>query len=177
MIKTCKIVPVHRRPVQHILPKNQMISVPSQLPLNENQILKATMQASVYEVIEGKGDVLLTRENRYADNKKGPFVINLPKIEHYYDINGNEIKKDEAAVEPQVDKTPEVPVQEPEKKVETPAETDDQKQEENKEEVPAQEPENPAQEPEQQEESPVETVEQEKAETQQTSSKNKNKRR
>ena len=105
-MKTCKIIPVFRKPVQHILPYGKVISVPTQMPLNDNQLLKATMQANVYEVIEGRGDVLLTRTNRNADNSNAPVVLGLPEIVDYLDENGNKVgafkaeeKKEEKPVE------------------------------------------------------------------------------
>ena len=113
-MKTCKIIPVFRKPVQHILPYGRMISVPTQMPLNDNQLLKATMQANVYEVIEGRGDILLTRMNRNADNSNAPIVLGLPEIVDYLDENGNKVNT------PKAEKKEEKPVEQP--KVETPVE-------------------------------------------------------
>ena len=113
-MKTCKIIPVFRKPVQHILPYGRMVSVPTQMPLNDNQLLKATMQANVYEVIEGRGDVLLTRMNRNADNSNAPIVLGLPEIVDYLDENGNKVNA------PKAEKKEEKPVEQP--KVETPVE-------------------------------------------------------
>ena len=154
-MKTCKIIPVFRKPVQHILPYGKIISVPTQMPLNDNQLLKATMQANVYEVIEGRGDVLLTRMNRNADNSNAPIVLGLPEIVDYFDENGNKVdasevedKKKEAPIveekpveQPKVETTVEQPKKEELKTEEVtsdiPTENKVSEVEEKKEEAPA----------------------------------------
>ena len=115
-MKMCKIVPVPRKPVYHILPKNQPISVPSQMPLDHSQILRATGQANVYEVIAGRGDVLLTNQNRFADNSKAPVTSVGVEIKRYYNAKGEEISKEVAlglgkadSDEKKLEKTPQDP--------------------------------------------------------------------
>lgn len=97
-MKTCKIIPVYRKPVRNILPYGKTISVPTQMPLDDAQLLKASMQATLYEVIPGRGDVLLTKYNRSSDNSNAPIVLGVPDIIDYYDNNGNRIMKDTAEV-------------------------------------------------------------------------------
>ena len=119
-MKTCKIIPVRRKPVYRVLPNNKPIAVPSQLPLSDVQLLNATMQAKVYEVTE-KGDVLLTPENRFSDNSNGIVTLGVEEIINYYDKEGKLIrtvndesdkKAEEKLVIPVEDEKEEAPKQE-----------------------------------------------------------------
>ena len=106
-MKLCRIIPTNMKPVFHILPNNRTISVPTEIPLSASQIIRATAQATVYEVVE-RGEVLLTPQNRFSDNTNAPVATTNHEIKEYYNAQGQRIypdkdAKSEAAVDVKVE--------------------------------------------------------------------------
>ena len=91
-MKLCRIIPANMRPVYHILPNNRLISVPTEMPLTPSQVVRATAQAAVYEVVNG-GEVLLTPQNKFSDNTNAPISTTVHEIKEYYNEKGEKIAK------------------------------------------------------------------------------------
>ena len=91
-MKLCRIIPANMRPVYHILPNNRLISVPTEMPLTPSQVVRATAQATVYEVVNG-GEVLLTPQNKFSDNTNAPISTTVHEIKEYYNEKGEKIAK------------------------------------------------------------------------------------
>ena len=111
-MKLCRIIPANMRPVYHILPNNRLISVPTEMPLTPSQIVRATAQATVYEVVNG-GEVLLTPQNKFSDNTNAPISTTVHEIKEYYNEKGEKIAKPaKEATVAQADEVADAPVEE-----------------------------------------------------------------
>lgn len=96
MTKKVKVFPKPYRWIGDVLPNNKRISVPSELVLNSREIRKCLNNATVYEVVDGVGDVLLDEYNCYTDNSTATPATDVPKVEldHPQDTNTSEEVED-----------------------------------------------------------------------------------